>query len=278
MKIEQKNNAKRPLYATGTALLASTMILSSCSLTTPTTTTTELYLEGEPTMYEEDHSSGVVDGCRYEILQRQEYGPKFAKGWYKRNSDGERYILVSDGMKYEGGFYLDITDISYDSADNTVVITVTASRDREVETDAFTYPCCSVVFDRIPNKVKVKYDDGTVIEYGGVINDTEVWGLNIDIDENYTAIFYGGVHLTYIYELEDGKYRYIHAQKEHSTQHPDQELFVLGSGIADNIYGVEYVCRTFDSFGTVVVKGDEDNVIDAEEYIKSVGGEETQST
>ena len=87
MKIEQKKNTKRPLYATGTAILATTMIFSGCSLTTPTTTTTELYLEGEPTTYEDDFSSGVVDGCRYEILQRQEYGPTFSQGWYIHNSD-----------------------------------------------------------------------------------------------------------------------------------------------------------------------------------------------
>ena len=275
MKIEQKKNTKRPLYATGTAILATTMIFSGCSLTTPTTTTTsELQLEGEPTTYEEDFSSGVVDGCRYEILQRQEYGPTFSQGWYIRNSDSERYILVCDGRKPDGGHYLDITGVSYESADNTVVITVKASKDNDVTTDAYTYPSCSVIFDRIPNKVQVKYEDGTVIEYGGVINDTQVWGLNIDIDENYTAFFDGGVYRTYIYEMDDGKYRYIHVYKGTSTQHPDQKEFVQGSGIADTIYGVETICKTYSSFGIVIVKGDEGNEITAEEYIKMHEGDD----
>ena len=189
-------------------------------------------------------------------------------------SDGERYILVCDGRKPDGGHYLDITGVSYESADNTVVITVKASKDNDVTTDAYTYPSCSVIFDRIPNKVQVKYEDGTVIEYGGVINDTQVWGLNIDIDENYTAVFDGGVYRTYIYEMDDGKYRYIHVYKGTSTQHPGQKEFVQGSGIADTIYGVETVCKTYSSFGIVIVKGDEGNEITAEEYIKMHEGDD----
>ena len=61
MKIEQKKNIKRPLYATGTALLASTMILSGCSLLN-TTKETEVQVSGEmniPADYE-DYEDNVL--------------------------------------------------------------------------------------------------------------------------------------------------------------------------------------------------------------------------
>ena len=121
----------------------------------------------------------------------------------------------------------------------------------------------------------MKYEDGTVIEYGGVINDTQVWGLNIDIDENYTAFFDGGVYRTYIYEMDDGKYRYIQVNSSRAShQHPNQRDFVKGSGTVDSIAALKSVCTRFGTFDEVMVKGDEENRIKAEDYIKMLTGDD----
>ena len=271
MKIEQKKNTGKPLYATGAAFIAATMMLGGCSLATPTPTTT-VQLMGDTTVSEPYYETGIVNGYRYEILTAQEYGPELDAGWYIRNTGNEKYILVCDGEKSTGGYYLNIDTILYDSANDTVVITVVASRDEGVVTDAITHPCCSVSFDKIPDKIQVVYDNGAEIAFGGNIIDTDVWAVDIVVDDDYTAVFRGYMYSTYIYEVEGGKYRYINVYSGSSKQNPDQTEFVKGSGIAETVTYLEYVCRRFGSFETVVIKGDENNEIPAEEYIKMLGG------
>lgn len=134
-------------------------------------------------------------------------------------------------------------------------------------------------FDKIPDKIRIDSTDGGSYEFGGYILDTDVWGLDIDIDPDYTAVFEKGSELTYVYEMEDGKYRYINASKWNiSEQHPDMEEFVKGSGTVDNVSELEDVCKRYRSFDKVRLKGDEVAIINAEDYIKQHSEEQTQST
>ncbi len=275
MKIEQKKNTKRPLYATGTAILATTMILSGCSLTTPTTTTSELQLEGEPTTADY-YSYNVVNGCKYEYLGSELYGPKLDRGWYIRDAGAEKYIVICGGKDYPEGQYLDAEDVYSDRNDyDTVVISVKGTRAKGEVTDDTPYPCCYVGFDKIPDKVRIHSYDGINYEFGGYIIDTEVWAIDVPIDKDYKAVFQKDGNLTYIYEMEDGKYRYINALTfRTSRQNPGKNEFVKGSGTVDSISALERVCTLFDSFEYVKVNGDEENKIKAEDYIKMLSGDE----
>lgn len=284
MKIEQKKNIKRPLYATGTALLASTMILSGCSLLN-TTKETEVQVSGEmniPADYEdyEDNVLPTVNGYTYEIPPYQDDGANFDRGWYIRDVDGEKFVLVCAGeIEFDGIIYIKVTGVTYDPDDNAVVISVEEFRDTSAKISGLYHPSCSVEFDKIPDKIRIDSTDGGSYEFGGYILDTDVWGLDIDIDPDYTAVFEKGSELTYVYEMEDGKYRYINASKWNiSEQHPDMEEFVKGSGIVDNVSELEDVCKRYRSFDKVRLKGDEVAIINAEDYIKQHSEEQTQST
>ena len=281
MKIEQKKNKKRPLYATGTALLASTMILSGCSLTTPTTTTTsELQLEGEPTTCE-DYGQPVVNGYTYDIignpakLSSQEYEPNFDLGWYIRDVEGEKFILISYGMTDNTKQHIEIENIGYDRDDDAVVIYLDLRTYRDFPLNDVTYPSCAVKFDKIPDKVKIRSYDGNTYLFGGYISDTDAWGLDVAIDPDYTAVFQSGHKSTYVYEIEDGKYRYIQVNSSRAShQHPNQRDFVKGSGTVDSIAALKSVCTRFGTFDEVMVKGDEENRIKAEDYIKMLTGDD----
>lgn len=171
MKIERKTNSTRPAYALGAAMIAAAMVLGGC--TTKPEETSEVMLEGDVPMIESDYGSGTVDGFEYTILRSQEYGPELEKGWYIRDTDYGKYILICDGMKPSGGYYIDISDISYDPEKDIVLITVTTSRDRSVVTDALTYPTCSVSFDKLPDNVVVVYDYGDSVGFAGYIESEE---------------------------------------------------------------------------------------------------------
>ena len=268
MKIEQKQNTHRPLYATGAAMLAASVILGGCSMTTPTTTVVEL--AGDTVPVEEYSNSSIVNGYRYEILKSEEWGPDLDRGWYIRDADGQSYILVCRGWFGDGGHYIDIKSISYDQSVEAVVISVSETENEEDCSDCIVHPCCSVMFEALPEKIVVVSDDGTELKYGGKIIDTDRWALDVTIDENYIAVFKRGGYCTYVYETDDGKYRYINSIQIKSDG--TLKEYVKGTGVEDTIYGIEYVSFRFGSFEHVTVKGDEGNIIDAKEYIKMIGG------
>jgi hypothetical protein len=278
MKIEQKKNTKRPLYATGTALLASTMILSGCSLMN-TTETTEIQLSGEMNVTEDygNNTLPTVNGYQYDIPRYQEDGRNFDRGWYIRDVEGEKFVLVCGGeFEIEGGiYYIRVTDVTYDPEDNAVVISVEDYIDTSVNLSGLYHPSCSVEFDKIPDKIRIESTNGGTYEFGGYILDTDEWGLDIDIDPDYTAVFDAGSELTYVYEMEDGKYRYINVGHWNgSKQHPDMKDFVKGSGTVDNVSELEEVCKRFRSFYRVRLKADEGTEINAEDYIKMLKEDE----
>ena len=276
MKIEQKKNIKRPLYATGTALLASTMILSGCFVESSTYPTQRPYEEAPTTP--DYYSYNVVNGCKYEFLGSWLYGPDFDRGWYIRDDGDEKAIIVCAGKDYPEGHYISATEVDTDRNDyEIVVISVEGAIAKDPVIDGTPYPCCSVGFvNKIPEKVRIHSYDGITYNFGGYIIDTEVGGLDITIDKDYTVVFQKGNNLTYVYKMEDGKYKYINAVSGRtSSQNPDMKEFVKGSGTVDSISGLERVSTLFDSFGYAIVNGDEGNTLKtAKEYIKMLTGDD----
>lgn len=262
MKIELKRCRGRKICEAGIILIALSMVFGGCSQAKETIE--DYNTEPAVTTETEAGQTGSFEDYEYTVLGHKEYGPTLWRGWYIRDTAEEKYILICDGMKYTGGYYINIKDVSYDKSGGTVVITVATSRDQEVTTDAYTYPCCAVKFNMIPEKIMVTYDTGDAMEFGGNIIDTEEWAVDTKIDENYMAVFTNGDrHKTYVYETSDGKYRYINVLKR------GDEIYVKGSGTAETMYYLDYVTVRFGSKRNVLIKGDEDHPIDADEYINS---------
>ena len=250
------------LKAIAALLTAATLIITGCSMTTGTSKTEE----SDATTTTSAVVTGNVNGINYALTREDEYGPDLDRGWYIRDAEGERYIMICHGMEGGGGHGIEVTDISNDG--DTVVISVIDTFDPDRPTDAITHPCCYVEFSKIPEKIKVivtseDYEMG----FGGYIKDTKIWGLDVAIDEDYTAVFVGtGVEHMYIYKNDDGSYRYIDALVYESG-----EVIVKGSGTALNIYAVDSLAWRFHAYSYVLVKGDENNQIPVDEYLKMAG-------
>ena len=254
---------ERRIKYSGAAFLAGVMLISGCSLDTEKTTEMSQATLQETTTVNE---TGAIEGFEYTILKPDEYGPDLCRGWYIRDEADEKYILICDGWKSSGGYGIHVTNVGYES--DTVVISVVATRDTSVETDTILYPVCSVGFNKIPDKVKVVYDDDSELEFGGRIIDTDEWSVDVAIDDDYMAVFSNidGGRKTYVYKNEDNTYRYINV-----LTRSNNNVYVKGCGTAPTIYYIDYVSLRFESYEYVVVKGDENTRLDIEGYIKLFG-------
>ena len=242
-------------------LTAATLIITGCSMTTGTSKTEE----SDEITTTSAVLTGKIDGMNYACTREDEYGPDLDRGWYIRDAEGERYILICHGMEGGGGHGIHVTDISNDG--DTVVISVVDTYDRDMPTDAITHPCCYVEFSKIPEKIKVMVtSENYEMGFGGYIKDTGKWGLDVAIDEDYTAVFVGGAEHTYVYKLDDGSYRYINA-----CVYNGGEVYVKGSGSSPTIDYIDIVASQFGAHSYVLVKGDENNQIPVEEYLKMAG-------
>ena len=101
------------------------------------------------------------------------YGPDYPKGWYIRNTGDQVYVMVCDGEKPSSGYGIFVTGVEYDYAEDTVIITVISTRPGadDFGADVLLHPCCTVHFDKIPEKIRVIRYDGSSIGFVGNITD-----------------------------------------------------------------------------------------------------------
>ena len=274
MKKELKNQLYKSVNTMYAVLIAASVILSGCSKNDDDR---KQDIDETETEIETKTSTGEVHGYKYTLEEPREYGPDFTPGWYIRDEGEERYILLCNGMEYTGGYFIEVSGIDYDSDTDTVVITAKSTRDENICTDAYTYPFSRINFDKIPEKVFIQYDSGYEIQFGGYICDTNEWALDVEIDEDYSALitsgFVGRNYSTYIYKTEDGKYRYINVMYcGSSSDDPNLEVYVKGSGTVENLntYGFSEMIEKFGSNGYVLIKGDENNQIPVEQFFEMV--------
>ena len=275
MMIEQRSHTRKFLNAACAAMMAVTVFLGGCAKEeekpkrhkhnddAATSADTSLTVE----------STGVVNGYEYTLTEPIEYGPDLDYGWYIRETEDERYVLICHGMEYTGGYFIEVTGIEYDEATDTVVIRVMHTRDQDICTDAYTHACCSVKFKKLPDNIKVYAEDDSEVMFGGKIINTEEWAVDVPVDDDYMLIFTGGypghVCFTYVYKIADDQYRYINVMRHDKDS---DEYFVKGSGTVWAFGAFEYFCQKFGSWQYVMVKGDEANLIPIEEYLKSEEG------
>ena len=285
MMIERRfyTHTRRFLSAACAAMMAAAVFLGGCAKedekprrrdkddTARTDTTAGT--TADPTLHTSFNLSeikGVVNGYEYTLTKPEEYGPDLDYGWYIRDTEDEKYVSICHGMEYTGGYFIEVTGIEYDETTDTVVIRVMHTRDPNIVTDAYTHPCCYVKFKKLPGNIKVYAEDDSEVMFGGKIIKTQEWAVDIPVDDDYTVIFTGGwsgrVCFTYVYPNADGGYRYINVVRHEADS---DELFVKGSGTVMDLGYIEWVCQKFGSWQYAMVKGDEDNLIPVDEYMKT---------
>lgn len=212
-----------------------------------------------------------LDGYEYEVMPPDEYGPDLCRGWYIRDTEDEKYVLICDGWKPDGSYGLKVTGVRNGTSGEGVVISVIATRDPEVVTDVILHPACTVKFNKIPDKIKVLYDDGEELGFGGRITDTKEWALDTVIGDDFFAIFSdrSGGRKTYVYKTSDNRFRYINVLAR------SDKTYVKGSGSAETINYIDYVARDFGAHDHVTVKGDENNKRNIQQFIDSFCGQKT---
>ena len=259
---------KLPVCLVCASLMAAAFITSGCSPAKKTQPDSQITTSSSETTY----TSGIVNGYSYTLLRPQEYGPDLWRGWYIRDTEEEKYIMICNGRESTGGYCIQVTSVAYDQANDMIIITVQTTRDPEIVTDAYTHPCCSVKLDKIPDNVKVVLDTGDEIEFGGKIIDTKNWAVDVAIDDDYTAVFTDGGHTTIIYKTSDGKYKYINALFPNGFKgDTTADHLVKGRGTAPTIDYVDYLATRFGSKGYVLEKGSSEK-IKTEDYLESVRG------
>ena len=229
------------------------------------------YEPTETVLSQVSESSGEVNGYKYTLTRPEEYGPDLDYGWYIREVEDEQWVLICNGMESTGGHFIEVTNIEYDKATDTVVIRVLHTRDPEICTDAYTHPFCYVKFKNLPDNIKVIAEEDQEVVFGGKVINTEEWAVDVQVDDDYTLILSGSSWksdhaYTYVYKIADDQYRYINVVR--NDKYPG-ETFVKGRGTCTSFEALEYYVYRFGTWRTVLVKGDENNPIPIEEYLKS---------
>ena len=123
-------------------------------------------------------------------------------------------------------------------------------------TQALTYPCCAVQFDKLPKTIKVVSKDGREYDCLYYYNEAS------EIESGYFAVLENGageiMQKTYVYKTPDGRYRYDHATATTERWGSTRWKEVLcGSGFADTREAVVEEAKKFGSAGFVMYPGED---------------------
>lgn len=173
-------------------------------------------------------------------------------------------LLIGSGEKSTGGYDIKIVNIEYDGTTLTVTVKETAPGPDDFVTEALTYPCCAAEFNQIPDSIEV-------VDIGGTSFDC-IYGYlaNTDIPDGWFAVLEDGageiMRKTFVYEREDGTYKYINATSTTESYGSAQWKTVINSfGIAETRDDVVKAASEAGSAG-FVLRPDDSTVYTIEEF------------
>ena len=202
--------------------------------------------------------SGIINGLYYHIVPASSSGDSGRRGYYifQEKQDKLSYkFLISAGRFSTGGHSIEIADIQYDGSKLKITVKETGPKSTDIVTQAITYPCCGLETDKLPENIEIVSPNGTIYE----LIDTQLDGS--EIDKGWIAIIRDGageiMRSTYVYELPDGKYKYINVQSTTKSWGSTKWNHVVrGSGIVDSREAVVEEAKKFNSCGFVSFAGD----------------------
>ena len=215
-------------------------------------------------------SSGNIGDLKYELANASADGGTAERGYYvfdNQENELPYVILIESGERSTGGYDINIADIQYDGTNLNIIVQETSPGPDDVVTAALTYPCCGIRLSILPDSISIKDMAGNEFQelYVALSED--------NIDDGWIACLSDGageiVEKTYVYELDDGTYKYINVESVTtswgSTQWNDT---VKGSGTANSRDDVAKVAEEFGSCGWVTLPGDYSTVYSIDEFIE----------
>ena len=173
-------------------------------------------------------------------------------------------LVIESGEKNTGGYDIEIVNIEYDGTTLIVTVNETAPGTGDIVTQAFTYPCCAAEFTLIPDDIRVVDTNGNYFDcvYGYL--------ANTEVHDGWFAVLEDGVgeimHKTFVYEKEDGTYRYINATSTTVSYGATEWNTVINSfGIAGTRDDVVKAAAEFGSSG-FVLRPDDNAIYTIEEF------------
>ena len=214
---------------------------------------------------------GTVGDLNYSIVTDSSSSENTDRGYYIFDSDEDGlsyYVIISSGEKNTGGYDIFVTDISYDGIEAVITVCETSPGPTDMVFQAFTYPCCAVRFNKLPEKIKVVSEDGKELDllYRRLSYTT--------IEDGWIAFLAAGsgemTRETYVYETGDGRYRYVNV--ESVTQSWGSSKWnhnIIGFGIVDSKEDIVSVAEEFGSCGYVAFHGDMTTPHTVQEFLDS---------
>ena len=214
--------------------------------------------EPDETSPDELPESGTVNGLYYHIIPAGSSGNGGKRGYYvfqDRTDKMSFKICIAAGEFSTGGHDIKITGIRFDGSKLTVTVRETSPAPDDIVTEAITYPCCALETDRLPENIEIVTQNGDVFE----CLDTQLDASSIE--KGWLCVFEDGagemMRQTYVYELPDGRYKYINVESVTVSWGASKWKHVVkGTGTVDSREAIVEEARRFNSCGFIIYAGD----------------------
>ena len=268
------------------SVMTAFMILTGCGTkavdgtagTGEETTQTEKILETKKTVSHEDipeetyagifadetvEENGLAEGLRYNITESVMMGDHSELSYclFKGEQCDLPYKLVvtPDGNDQ----VLSVKNILYDGC--IVVVVLEKDKLDPSEVKDGEYRCCAVEFDKLPYDFSVIMEGGKKLECSYAHIDGE------EIDKDYYALFVGTgssvMYSTYVYKMEDGRYRYFNVTDENDWRNAGSDEVIRGLGIVSTKEEIIGIAEGSGSCG-IVLFPDDDTIYGPDDFLE----------
>ncbi|MCR5804341.1 MAG: hypothetical protein K6G47_08750 [Clostridia bacterium] len=187
-----------------------------------------------------------TEDIAYRITKSRSEGESSDRGYYVFNmpdSDLRYVVIISSDDGSENGYDFDVTDVKFDG----FILKITVE-EKELDSvfEKGSWPCTSVEIDKFPDDVIVMTTDNEILDR------IYVYMRDEEISDDYTAVFYddGGQDNIFVYELEDGRYKWLVISSFGDINPAASDKIITGFGLAENKEELkklvsEHSCRIF---------------------------------
>ncbi len=211
---------------------------------------------------------GTVAGVEYTVYNEGHNNGKEKRGYFINSSgqpDAPYYIIINSGERPSGGYEIRIADIYEDSKGQFVIkVTETSPAPGSSVTANLTYPCCSLMVNKVPDRLIV------VDANGNEINRDDDKQVEVTADGGYIAVLEDGsgeiIKKTYVYRTDAG-YRFVNVTATTVRWgSPEWKEVTNGSGEVSSKDEIVSVAKDHGSYGFVLFAGD-NNAYSVEEFL-----------
>ena len=193
------------------------------------------------------------------------------RGYYIFNVDDNDYpvnVIIASGEFSTGGYDIFIENMDYDGQTFTITVKEIGPEPTDSVIEAFTYPCCEIQLNKLPDTVRV------VDESGNELDCLYFYINEYEIEPDWIAVIENGggevMYKTYVYETVDGQYSYINVISTTVNYGATKwQNIVKGSGIVESKEDIIEVAEEFGSCGFVLYAGDSVNYHTVDEFLES---------